>query len=179
MFVHDYTDYGTTEVEQTRPDMKYRRILVCYLNSPDFVPKHLVAKRRAAKRRSKDRIIFTWDEFKNTVKNLKESGASEDEVKIYETTCLSGLGFDLMDIPEINNKGVFDQLYLARWFFDTDTWSYNLKVLRLYEHMTAISKDLRFAHNLERLTTGHIFDDALAKSKERLELLEKKWKIRK
>ena len=82
-----------------------------------------------------------------------------------------------MDIPEINNKGAFDQIYLARWFFDTDTWKYNLKVLRLYEHMTAIAKDLRFVHNLQRLTTGHIFDTALEKSEERLELLEKKWKI--
>ena len=168
-----------TEAEQTRSDMKYRRVLVCYLNSPDFVPKHLVSRSGAVKRKSKDRIIFTWDEFRNTVNNLKDAGNPEDEIKVYETTCLSGLSFDLMDIPEINNKGAFDQIYLAKWFFDTDTWRYNLKVLRLYEHMTAIAKDLRFAHNLERLTTGHIFDDALAKSKERLELLEKKWKIRK
>ena len=166
-----------TEAEQTRSNMKYRRILVCYLNSPDFIPKHLVSVSGVVKRKSKDRIILTWDEFKHTVENFKEAGDSEDEVKIYETTCLTGLSFDLMDIPEINNKGAFDQIYLARWFFDTDTWRYNLKVLRLYEHMTAIDKDLRFAHNLERLTTGHIFDAALEKSKERLELLEKKWKI--
>lgn len=166
-----------TEAEQTRSDMKYRRILVCYLNFPDFIPKRLVSRSEAVKRKSKDHIILTWDEFKNTVKALEEAGDPEDEVKIYETTCLTGLSFDLMDIPEINNKGAFDQIYLARWFFDTNTWRYNLKVLRLYEHMTAIAKDLRFAHNLERLTTGHIFDTALEKSKERLELLEKKWKI--
>ncbi len=165
--------------EQTRPEMKYRRILVCYLNFPDFIPKHLVSRSGTVKRKSKDHIILTWDEFKNIVKALEEAGDPEDEVKVYETTCLTGLSFDLMDIPEINNKGAFDQIYLARWFFDTDTWRYNLKVLRLYEHMTAIDKDLRFAHNLERLTTGHIFDTALEKSKERLELLEKKWKIRK
>lgn len=170
-------EYRITEAEQTRPDMKYRRILVCYLNLPDFIPRHLVSKRGVVKRKSKDHIIHTWDDFTNTIKNFKEAGNPEDEVKVYETTCLTGLSFDLMDIPEINNKGAFDQLYLARWFFDTDTWKYNLKVLRLYEHMAAIDKDLRFAHNLERLTTGHIFDGALAKSKERLELLEKKWKI--
>lgn len=165
--------YDVTEAEQTRPDIKYRRILVCYLNFPDF---DFIPKTHTVKRKSKDRIIFTWDDFKYTIENLKESGP-EDEVKIYETTCLTGLSFDLMDIPEINNKGAFDQLYLARWFFDTDTRHYTLKILRLYEHMTAIDKDLRFAHNLERLTTGHIFDGALEKSKERLELLEKKWKI--
>ena len=169
--------YKITGCEQTRAEMKYRRILVCYLNFPDFIPKHLVSRSRVVKRKSKDRIIFTWDEFKKTVENFKEAGDPEDEVKIYETTCLAGLSFDLMDIPEINNKGAFDQIYLARWFFDTDAWRYNLKVLRLYEHMAAIDKDLRFAHNLERLTTGHIFDTALEKSKERLELLEKKWKI--
>ena len=130
------------------------------------------------KRKSKDHIILTWDEFKNTVKVPKETGDPEDdEVKIYETTCLTGLSFDLMDIPEINNKGAFDQIYLARWFFNTDTWKYNLKVLRLYEHMTAIAKDLRFVHNLQRLTTGHIFDTALEKSEERLELLEKNGKL--
>ena len=168
-----------TEAEQTRPDMKYRRILVCYLNFPDFIPKHLVSRSGTVKRKSKDHIILTWDEFKNTVKALKEAGNPEDEVKVYETTCLTGFGFELMDIPEINNKGAFDQIYLARWFFDTDTWKYNLKVLRLYEHMTAIAKDLRFVHNLQRLTTGHIFDTALEKSEERLELLEKKWKTRK
>ena len=167
------------EAEQTRPDMKYRRILVCYLNFPDFIQKHLVSRSGTVKRKSKDHIILTWDEFKNTVKNLKEAGNPEDEVKVYETSCLTGLGFELMDIPEINNKGAFDQIYLARWFFDTDTWKYNLKVLRLYEHMTAIAKDLRFVHNLQRLTTGHIFDTALEKSEERLELLEKNWKIRK
>lgn len=169
--------HSIIEAEQTRPDMKYRRILVCYLNSPDFIPKHLVSNCKAVKRKSKDRIILTWDEFKRTVENFKESGDSEDEFKIYETTCLAGLSFDLMDIPEINNKGAFDQIYLARWFFDTDIWCYKLRVLRLYEHMTAIDKDLRFAHNLERLTTGHIFDAALKNSEERLELLEKKWKI--
>lgn len=169
--------YTITKVEQTRPDMKYRRILVCYLNLPDFIPKHLVSRSGTVKRKSKDHIILTWDEFKNTFKNLKEAGNPEDEVKVYETTCLTGFGFELMDIPEINNKGAFDQIYLARWFFDTDTWRYNLKVLRLYEHMTAIAKDLRFVHNLQRLTTGHIFDTALEKSEERLELLEKKWKI--
>lgn len=171
--------YGVTEAEQTWPDMKYRRILVCYLNFPDFVPKHLVSKREAiVKRRSKDRIIHTWDEFRYTVKTLKSS-YPEDEVKVYETTCLAGLNFDLMDNPKIDHKGVFDQIYLARWFFDTNTWNYKLKVLRLYEHMVAIDKDLWFTHNLERLTTGHLFDTALEKSKERLELLEKKWKIRK
>ena len=169
--------YTITKVEQTRPDMKYRRILVCYLNFPDFIPKHWVSRSGTVKRKSKDHIILTWDEFKNTVKNLKEVGNPEDEVKVYETSCLTGLGFELMDIPEINNKGAFDQIYLARWFFNTDTWKYNLKVLRLYEHMTAIAKDLRFVHNLQRLTTGHIFDTALEKSEERLELLEKKWKI--
>ncbi len=169
--------YNVIKAEQTRSDMKYRRILVCYLNFPDFIPKHLVSNCKAVKRKSKDHIILTWDEFRNTVSNFKEAGDSEDEVKIYETTCLAGLSFDLMDIPEINNKGAFDQIYLARWFFDTDSWRYNLKVLRLYEHMTAIDKDLRFGHNLERLTTGHIFDTALEKSKERLELLERKWKI--
>lgn len=169
--------YRITEAEQTRPNMKYRRILVCYLNSPDFVPKHLVSRSGAVKRKSKDHIIFTWDEFRNTISNLKEAGVPEDEVKIYETTCVTGLGFELMDIPEINNKGAFDQIYLARWFFDTDTWKYNLKVLQLYEHMVAVAKDIRFVHNLSRLTTGHIFDTALEKSNERLELLEKKWKI--
>ena len=170
-------EYKIAEAEQTLPDMKYRRILVCYLNSPVFVPKHLVSRHGIVKRKSKDRIILTWDEFKHTIENLKEAGDLEDEVKIYETTCLTGLSFDLMDCPEINHKGAFDQIYLARWFFDTNTWKYNLKVLRLYERMTAIDKDLRFTHNLERLTTGHIFDTALEKSKERLELLEKKWEI--
>lgn len=171
--------YRIIEAEQTRPDMKYRRILVCYLNLPDYIPEHLVSKSGAVERKSKDRIIFTWDEFKHTIENFKEAGDPEDEVKIYETTCLTGLSFDLMDCPEINHKGAFDQLYLARWFFDIDTQRYNLKVLRLYEHMSVVDKDIRFAHNLTRLTTGHIFDTALEKSKERLELLEKKWEIEK
>ncbi len=166
-------EYKTTEAEQTRSNMKYRRILVCYLNFPDF---DFIPKTHAVKRKSEDRIIFTWDDFKYTVENLKESDP-EDEVKIYETTCLTGLSFDLMDYSEINHKGAFDQIYLARWFFDTDTRHYVLKVLRLYEHMSAVDKDIRFAHNLTRLTTGHIFDTALEKSKERLELLEKKWEM--
>jgi len=163
-------------VEQTRSEAKYHRILVCYLNSPDFMPKHLVSKRGVVKRKSKDPIIHDWDTFTRTVKLLEAAGP-EDEFNVYETTCLSGLSFDLMDIPEINNRGIFDKIYLARWFFDMDTLCYNLKVLRLYEHMIAIDKDLRFAHNLERLTTGHTFDGALARSKEHIALLEKKWKF--
>lgn len=154
--------------------MKHRRILVCYLNLPDYIPGYEV------KRRSKDHIIYTWDEFKCTIEDFNEIDDPEDETKIYETTCLTGLSFDLLDwkdLTGVNHSGVFDELYLARWFFDADTRCHKLRVLRLYEHMTAIDKDLRFAHNLERLTTGHIFDIALENSEERLELLEKKWKI--
>lgn len=159
---------------------KHFRILVCYLNLPDM-PGYEV------KRRSKDRIIYTWDGFKDTVESLHPSEKNrykihDDVFTIYETTCITGLNFDLLDwkdLTGVNHSGVFDELYLARWFFNWHTMKYELKVLKLYEHMTAVDKDIRFAHNLSRLTTGHLFDTALERSKERLELLERKWKIKK
>ena len=109
--------------------------------------------------RSNYKIIRDFDTTRaitDIVEYLDNKCLLTDDVLI-ESYSIPNLSFDLKMNCDF-------EIYIGRWFKapgDITGEKYVCGILELKEHMDEIDKDLREAHNLERLTTGHTFDGAL------------------
>ena len=117
----------------------------------EHVNKFLEFRSNAKIIRDYDMTLITVD----AVTVLDKLGKLKDDVLI-ESYALSCLSFDL--------KLYGFDIYIGRWFRDyrdVNSDKFVCGILELKEHMEEINKDLRYGHNLERLTTGHKFDYSL------------------
>lgn len=110
-------------------------------------------------------VCCSLDETKNVLHNTY----GQDENKFIITTDTNAISADLTDFnPKYNYEVHIGRI---KTIANTDN-DIIIKTLRIYPHMNAVDKDILYAHNWQKLTTGHIFDTALENSEESIPELE-------
>lgn len=135
-----------------------------------------------------DKIIKSHCETKKAIDNVINNNIENATIYTYDTSSLSfdltRYGFDLYVcawVSEINKKFYYERLKIYNKTKKIPKFIRNilgiecsnvvkmaiteeLKLLKIYEHMPEINKDLRYGHNLSKLLLGGLFNDAIMNS---------------
>ena len=145
-------------------------------------------KMNAQYRNLDDKIIKSHCETKKAIDNVINNDIENATIYTYDTSSLSfdltRYGFDLYVcawVSEINKKVYYKYLKTYNKTKKIPKFIRNvlgiecsnvvkmaitegLKLLKIYEHMPEISKDLRYGHNLSKLLLGGLFNGAIMNS---------------
>ena len=145
-------------------------------------------KMNAQYRNLDDKIIKSHCETKKAIDNVINNDIENATIYTYDTSSLSfdltRYGFDLYVcawVSKINKNFYYEQLKIYNKTKKIPKFIRNilgiecsnvvkmaitegLKLLKIYEHMPEISKDLRYGHNLSKLLLGGLFNDAIMNS---------------
>ena len=145
-------------------------------------------KMNAQYRNLDDKIIKSHCETKKAIDNVINNDIENATIYTYDTSSLSfdltRYGFDLYVcawVSEINKKVYYKYLKAYNKTKKIPKFIRNvlgiecsnvvkmaitegLKLLKIYEHMPEISKDLRYGHNLSKLLLGGLFNGAIMNS---------------
>lgn len=135
-----------------------------------------------------DKIIKSHCETKKAIDNVINNNIENATIYTYDTSSLSfdltRYGFDLYVcawVSKIDKKAYYEYLKTYNKTKKIPKFIRNilgiecsnvvkmaitegLKLLKIYEHMPEISKDLRYGHNLSKLLLGGLFNGAIMNS---------------